>query len=260
MTVRPVRSMALGRIPRLRHGFFTREGGVSSGPFAGLNCGYGNLSDARDNIEENRARAVSAIGLSPDRLRTVRQVHGTTAVRVEDSSCATELPEADAVVASSPGIAVGVLTADCAPVLFADAETGVVAAAHAGWRGALGGILESALEAMEKEGAVRGRILAAVGPAISAAAYEVGTEFRDRFLAEDPPSSAYFRGGGEAAEPLRFDLPGYVVYRLAALGLGCIENLGHCTYRDESRYFSHRRSRHREESDHGLLLSVIVWE
>ncbi len=187
----------------------------------------------------------------------MRQTHGAIAVKVDRRNEDPGRREADAVVSRSPGIAVAVTTADCAPVLLAEPFAGVVAAAHAGWRGALGGILESAVRAMETAGAHAPRIVAAVGPTVTASHYEVGPEFRERFLAEDPTSAAQFRGG-TGGEPVRFDLPGYVVCRLAAVGVGCVEDLRLCTYADETRFFSCRRARHRGEPGFGLLLSAIA--
>ena len=259
VSVRPIESRTLARMAGIRHGFFTREGGVSTGPCASLNCGYGAKDDARENVTENRSRAAAALGIPSDRLRTAYQIHSADAILADDAWDSTAPPRADAIVASEPGLGVGVLTADCAPVLLADAGAGVVAAAHAGWRGALGGVLDSVVDAMVGAGARRRSICAAVGPTISAAVYEVGTEFHERFLREDPASAAFFRGGAGVG-PLRFDLPGYALYRLTAAGVCHVENAGHCTYESEKQFFSHRRAMHRGEGEYGRLLSAIALE
>ena len=257
MSANPVRSRTLAALSGVRHGFFTREGGVSSGHCASLNCGYGAKSDSRENVSENRSRVAAALGVAPDRLRTPYQTHSAVAVMADGPWDAAAPVEADAIVAQAPGIAVGVLTADCVPVLLADSGAGVVAAAHAGWRGALGGILDTAVDAMTRVGAERRRICAAIGPAISGAVYEVGPEFRERFLQEDPASAAYFRGG-KGGVPLRFDLPGYALYRLTSAGVTRVENTALCTYGAEARFFSFRRATHRGDADFGRLLSAIV--
>ena len=259
MRVRPVQSGTLARMPGIRHGFFTREGGVSTGPCASLNCGYGAKDDVRENVAENRSRAAAAIGIPADRLRTAYQIHSADAVLADDAWNPATPPRADAIVTSVPGLGVGVLTADCAPVLLADAGAGVVAAAHAGWRGALGGVLDSVVDAMVRAGAHRRSICAAIGPTISAAVYEVGAEFHERFLREDPASAAFFRGGAGLGS-LRFDLRGYALYRLTAAGVCHVESTGLCTYVSEKRFFSHRRAVHRGGSEYGRLLSAIALE
>lgn len=257
MSVRPIQSGTLSRMPGVRHGFFSREGGVSTGPCASLNCGFGSKGDSRANVSENRSRAAAALGIPSNRLRTAYQIHSADVVLFDDAWDCAAPPRADAIVACKPGQGVGVLTADCAPVLLADARAGVVAAAHAGWRGALGGVLDAVVDAMVCAGACRNGICAAVGPTISAAVYEVGAEFHERFLQEDPASAAFFRGK-ESVESLRFDLPGYALYRLTAAGVCHAENVRLCTYVSEEQFFSHRRAMHRGEGDYGRLLSAIA--
>lgn len=240
----------------VRHGFFTRAGGVSTGDYASLNCGYGS-KDARDAVDENRRRVATALGAAPERLITAYQTHSAEAIAATHPWTREQAPKVDAVVTTVPGLALGVLTADCAPVLFCDPEGGVVGAAHAGWRGALTGILEATIAEMERHGASRGRIAAAVGPAISQDCYEVGEEFEDRFLAEHADNRRYFRRPQPDARP-HFDLTAYVADRLRAAGLGKVEDVGLCTYAADSRFFSYRRCVHRGEDDYGRQISAIV--
>ena len=240
----------------IRHGFFTRQGGVSSGVYASLNCGPGSRDDAA-NVAENRARVAEILGVKPDRLLSLSQQHSAEALTVKKPWDAAKQPQADAMVTATPGLALGVLTADCAPVLFADGEAGVIGAAHAGWRGALSGIIEATVEAMEKLGAKPERITAVIGPAISQKAYEVGSDYVERFLAEEPGSEAFFITDEGSGEP-HFDLPGYVAERLARAGVGSIADLGLCTYCEETRLFSYRRSQHHGEEDYGRQISAIV--
>jgi YfiH family protein len=242
------------RLAPVRHGFFTRRGGASSGVFAGLNCGPGS-SDIAEVVALNRARAAGALGLAPDRLVTLHQVHSARVVTVTAAPLPAPRPEADALVTATPGLALAVLTADCQPVLFADAAAGVIGAAHAGWRGALDGVLEATLGAMEALGAQRGRVVAAIGPTISQRAYEVGPEFMDRFLDDDPANARFFANG--EGDRLLFDLPGYGLHRLRAAGVAEAEWTRHCTYSDAGRFFSYRRATHRGEADYGRLLSAI---
>lgn len=239
----------------IRHGFFTREGGTSSGIYASLNCGAGSKDDPMA-VSENRKRVARALGADADALVTPYQIHSADVVLAEDAWTRGSAPRADAVVTKTPGLAVGVLTADCAPVLFADPDAGIVAAAHAGWRGARGGVLEAALDRMEREGADRARIRAAIGPAISQAAYEVGEEFRECFVSDDPGHTEYFErpDGGKP----HFDLIGFAFDRLRAAGLEHVEALGVCTYADGNRLFSYRRTVHRAEPDYGRQISAIV--
>ena len=236
----------------VRHGFFTRKGGASSGIFAGLNCGPGS-SDMAEMVAINRTRVAEAMGAAPEALVTLHQVHSPD-VAVLDAAPPERL-RADAMVTATPGIVLGVLTADCQPVLFADPQAGVIGAAHAGWRGTLDGVLDATLDAMERLGAQRGRIRAVIGPCISQSAYEVGPEFLDRFLAEDPGLGRHFING--TGDRYLFDLPGYGLHRLRDAGVGHAEWTRHCTYRDESRFFSYRRTTHRGEADYGRLISTI---
>lgn len=236
----------------VRHGFFTRRGGASSGVFHGLNCGQGS-SDQSEIVAINRSRVAASLGLAAQSLVTVHQVHSATAVPV-DTPFDTP-PRADAMVTATPGLALGVLSADCQPVLFADVRAGVIAAAHAGWRGALDGVLEATLDAMEALGAAREDVHAVIGPTISQSAYEVGPEFVEDFMAEDPQSARFF-GQGKGDRYL-FDLPGFGLYRLRMAGVGEAEWLRHCTYGDADRFYSYRRSVHAGEADYGRLISAI---
>jgi YfiH family protein len=245
---------SLGSIDGVRHGFFTRLGGVSDGIYASLNCGPGS-HDGKDNVAQNRALVAELLEVGPDRLLTVYQKHGSDAV-VADKPWKTP-PEADAIVTSKPGLAIGILTADCAPVLFCDARAGVIGAAHAGWRGALAGIVEETVKAMEKLGAKPERIVAVIGPAISQEAYEVGAEFMDQFIVQEPDGSTFFITDEGTGEP-HFDLAGYVGEQLARAGVSAVAELGLCTYCDETRLFSYRRSQHHGEDDYGRQISAIV--
>ncbi|WP_116085911.1 peptidoglycan editing factor PgeF [Tropicimonas sp. IMCC34011] len=234
----------------LRHGFFTRRGGASSGIFEGLNCGPGS-SDQREAVEINLARVAGAMDVPPDRLAGMTQVHSAEVVRAIPG----ERPRADGLVTNEPGVVLSVLTADCQPVLFADEEAGVIGAAHAGWRGAKDGILERVVEEMEGLGAERGRICAVIGPSISQAAYEVGPDFVESFVDEEPEAARFFAGGeGDRA---MFDLPGYGLWRLRAAGVGEAEWTRHCTYADPDRFFSYRRTTHLGEADYGRMISCI---
>ncbi|MGA9603201.1 MAG: peptidoglycan editing factor PgeF, partial [Methyloceanibacter sp.] len=209
---------SLAAIGGIAHGFFTRQGGVSGGIYASLNCGPGSNDDTA-SVHENRARVAEILGAKSSHLLTVFQKHSAMAVIAKAPWEAGETPEADALVTATPGLAIGVLTADCAPVLFCDGEARVVGAAHAGWRGALSGIVEATVEAMQELGAKPERIVAVIGPAISQRAYEVGTEYVERFLAEEPASAAFFATDDSSGEP-HFDLPGYVDERLKRAGVG----------------------------------------
>ena len=237
------------------HGFFTRRGGVSEGPFASLNCSLSG-QDRRDAVLENRARAARAIGAEPGRLVGLTQVHGTLVVRVETAWQPGEGPCADAAVTDRPGVALGIVTADCAPVLFADADGGVVGAAHAGWRGAAGGVLEATVDAMLDLGAVRGRITAAVGPCIGRESYEVAADLRDVVLARDPADARFF-GDGTREGRWQFDLAGYCAARLAAAGVAAAV-LGADTAADAKRFFSHRRRTLAGGGPIGHQISVIA--
>jgi len=246
----------LKALPGIRHGFFTREGGVSAGIFASRNCGLGS-DDDRAAVLENRARTAADLGVAVERLVTPRQAHTDRCLVPTEPWPADAPPEGDAIVTATPGLAVGVLAADCAPVLFADSAAGVIGAAHAGWRGALGGILDSTVTEMERLGATRDNIRAVVGPTISADVYEVGGEFKAVFLAQAPDNEALFHTPPGGTRP-HFDLPGYVRKRLAACGLRQSGNLGLCTNQNESLFFSYRRAQKRKEPDYGRQISAIV--
>ena len=237
----------------LRHGFFTRRGGASSGIFAGLNCGRGS-SDQSEAVAINRARVAHAMNVAEDALVGVHQVHSATVVRVVPGG-GYGAEHADAMVTDAPGLALSVLTADCQPVLLADREAGVIGAAHAGWRGARDGVLEATLEAMEALGAERRQVVAVIGPAISQRAYEVGPEFFEGFLDEDPDNARFFAQG--EGDRMLFDLPGYGLHRLRSAGIGHAEWTRHCTYTDAGRFYSYRRSVHRGEADYGRLIAAI---
>lgn len=237
----------------LRHGFFTRKGGASSGIFAGLNCGPGS-SDQSEAVAINRARAAAAMGATPEALAGVNQVHSADVVAVT-APLPAPLPRADALVTATPGVVLSVLTADCQPVLFADTAAGVIGAAHAGWKGTLDGVLEATLDAMEALGARRENTVAVIGPCISQRAYEVGHDFMQTFLAENDAYGRFFAGGPNG-RPM-FDLPGLALYRMRAAGIGHAEWTRHCTYSDPERFFSYRRTTHMGEADYGRLLSAV---
>ena len=236
----------------LRHGFFTRKGGASSGIFAGLNCGTGS-SDIAEVVAINRARAAEALGVDPANLVTINQVHSADVVTV--TAPLADRPRADAMVTATPGLALAVLTADCQPVLFADPQAQVIGAAHAGWRGARDGVLEATVEAMEALGARRNRIRAVIGPTISQRAYEVGPEFVEGFMDDDRDNARFFANG--TGDRALFDLPAFGLHRLRSLGLAEVEWTRHCTYSDAERFYSYRRTTHAKEADYGRLLSAI---
>lgn len=237
----------------LRHGFFTRRGGASSGVFSGLNCGIGS-SDQREIVAINRARVADALEIDADHLVGVHQVHSADAVTV--TGPLAEKPRADALVTDQPGLALSVLTADCQPVLFADHEARVIGAAHAGWRGALDGILEATIDAMCALGARRQDIHAVIGPSISQAAYEVGPEFFETFVNDDPENARFFAGGN--ADRMHFDLPGFGLHRLRLAEIGSATWTRHCTYFDPERFYSFRRTTHTKEADYGRLIAAIT--
>jgi len=239
-----------------RHGFFTRRGGVSTGPYASLNCALAG-QDSREAILENRARAARALGADPARLVGLTQVHGIEVARVEVPWPPGQGPRADAAVTARPGIAIGIVTADCAPVLFADPIAGIVGGAHAGWRGAVAGVLEATLAAMEALGARRDRIVAAVGPCIGAASYEVAADLRDAVLMYDTADACFF-SEGRRPERWQFDLAGYCVHRLRAAGAGSVSALGLDTLSEEERFFSHRRRTLAGGGAIGHQMSVIT--
>jgi YfiH family protein len=248
--VEVIRAVSLGALP---HGFLGRRGGISVGVCAGLNVGFGS-NDDREAIDGNRRLAVAAI-LPEAGLATVHQVHSAEVVAAERPWPRGERPKADAMVTDTPNLLLGILTADCAPVLFADHRAVVVGAAHAGWRGALAGVTDATIAAMEELGARRENIHAAVGPCIAQPSYEVDEAFRSRFLEHDPQNARFFaeEDGGKP----HFDLEAYVVHRLIAAGIGEVEALNLDTYGDADRFFSYRRATHRGEADYGRQLSAI---
>ncbi len=240
------------------HGFFTREGGVSTGPFASLNCSLSG-QDSRENVLENRARAARAIGADPAALVGLHQVHGTDVARVATPWVPGHGPRADAMVTDRPGIALGIVTGDCAPVLFADTDAGVIGAAHAGWRGAVAGVLEATLAAMTALGATPGRTTAAVGPCIQQTSYEVGADLRAAVLARDATDARFFVPGCRDGH-WQFDLSGYCAARLTDAGVASVDRLPHDTLSEAARFFSHRR---RTLAGGGLIghqISIITLE
>lgn len=239
-----------------RHGFFTRRGGVSQGPFASLNCSLSGQDD-RAAVLENRARAARALAADPAHLVGLTQVHGSETVRVTEPWLPGAGPRADAAVTDRPGIAIGIITADCAPVLFADSDAGVIGAAHAGWRGAVGGILESTVAAMQELGASVGRIAAAIGPCIAQQSYEVAADLRDQVVARSAADARFFAPGARP-DRWQFDLAGYCAARLAEIGVGGIESLALDTVAEESRFFSHRRRTLAGGGPIGHQISVIT--
>jgi YfiH family protein len=245
----------LSDLPGIRHGFLTREGGVSEGIYAGLNCGYGS-ADNPDHVRENRARAVQAIGLPAEALVTVHQVHSPDVVTVNTLWTHKQAPRADAMVTNRPGIALGILTADCVPVLFCDPHAGIVGAAHAGWKGAAGGVLAATIDAMAALGAIPDRIHAGVGPHIAWDSYEVGPEFRDRFLVEDAAHVDLFKPS-QRPNHWMFHLAAYVDDKLRACGLRHISHARQDTVTQEERFFSYRRTTLRGEPDYGRGISII---
>lgn len=249
----PVEVIIAQALKGMPHGFLGRRGGVSTGPYAGLNVGLGSEDDAAA-IRENRRRAVEAVRFGAQ-LVTVHQVHSADAVAATAPWPDDARPHADAIVTDRPGLLLGVLTADCTPVLLADAQAGVVGAAHAGWKGALGGVTDSAIAAMEGLGAQRDRIVAAIGPVIARVSYEVDDGFARRFEEADPANERFFSPGREGHQ--QFDLEAYVAARLAAAGIGQIELLGLDTYADPERFFSFRRATHRGEPGYGRQISLI---
>lgn len=248
--VEVIRAVSLGSCP---HGFLGRRGGVSSGALRGLNVGYGS-NDDRSAIDENRRLAVAAVSPQAE-LATVHQVHSADVFYVDRAWPQDERPHGDALVTDRPGLLLGILTADCAPVLFADPHAGVVGAAHAGWRGALAGVTDATISAMEQLGARREDIHAAVGPCIARPSYEVDETFRERFLGDDHANERFF-GAGDGKP--HFDLEAYVIHRLLAASIGEVEALHLDTYADSDRFFSYRRATHRVEADYGRQLSAIA--
>jgi len=247
---------ALNDITGLRHGYFTRVGGVSTGLYASLNCSFGSKDDPAA-VRQNRARAMARLELAPERLVTLAQVHSARAVTVESPWAAEQAPEADALVTNIPGIALGILTADCIPVLFADTKARVIGAAHAGWRGALGGVIEATVRAMVALGAKPSRMVAALGPCIAQRSYEVGPDFPRPFLAEAESNQDFFAPSRTPGH-FMFDLAGYAARKIGACDVSMIQRCPNDTYAEEDRFFSYRRSQLRHEADYGRGLSTIA--
>ena len=243
-------------LPGIRHAFFTRKGGVSSGVYLSLNGGVGSR-DSAANVAENRARMAASLGVAPSRLLTAYQVHSPQVVVAETPWTSDARPRADAIVTRTPALAIGVTTADCGPILFADPQARVIGAAHAGWRGALSGVAEATVAAMEQLGAARSEIRAALGPMIRQPNYEVGPDLIDRFAAEDPASKPFFAPALRAGHA-QFDLGGYIAARLRRAGIVQIEDIGLCTYADPSLFYSYRRTTHRAEDDYGRHVNAIA--
>ncbi|MEQ1648170.1 MAG: peptidoglycan editing factor PgeF [Hyphomicrobiaceae bacterium] len=252
----PITSPNLSAIPNLAHGFFTRQGGVSGGIYGALNCGLGS-QDLRVNVLENRARVARHLGTSGERLLTAYQIHSAEAVIVTEPWGPDAQPKADALVTKTPGLALGALAADCTPILFCDPEARVIAAAHAGWKGALCGVIAATVEAMESIGADRKRIIAAIGPCIGPQNYEVGPEFQLNFTTQSSANSAYFHTPAAASRPY-FDLPAFVRDSACAAGISTVTSVTTCTYADPDRFFSYRRTTHAREPDYGRQISAIA--
>jgi polyphenol oxidase len=251
-----IEAQQLSNLPGLRHGFFTRQGGASEGLYASLNCGFGS-GDDKSAVARNRAIVADRLGVDEDRLLTLWQWHSADVVEAKELWDVRKPPEGDAMVSAMPGIALGILTADCAPILFADAEAKVIGAAHAGWKGALAGVTDATIAAMEGLGARRERMVAVVGPTIAQASYEVGPELRNAFVAKSPDNAAYFSDSPEKKYHFRFDLPGYLTARLKAAGVTEASSLTLDTYRHETEFFSYRRMTHRREAGYGRQISAI---
>ena len=251
-----LQAASLSALPGVRHAFFTREGGVSDGIYATLNGGTGS-NDEPGRVAENRARMAALLGVRPAHLLTAYQIHSPEVAIIDGPWTLDRRPRADALVTKRPGLAIGVTTADCGPVLLADARACIVGVAHAGWRGAAGGVIESTIAAMEECGADRERINAALGPMIRQPSYEVGPEFIATFQAQDDANARFFTPAARAGHA-SFDLAGYIAARLNAAGIRDIEDLGRCTYSDPALFFSFRRSTHRREIDYGRHVNAIV--
>lgn len=254
MMLSPLRAAPLD-VPRLSHGFFTREGGVSTGAYATLNGGVGSRDDPAA-VAENRRRMAATLGVKPDHLVVPYQVHSAEAL-VVDGPFGADRPRVDGVATRTPGLALGVTGADCGVVLLADVAAGVIGAVHAGWKGAFGGVLEATVAAMASIGATRSAITAVLGPTIAQASYEVGPEFVARFSERDADYARFFRTSPQAGHSL-FDLPAFIAMRLRAAGLYAVHDLGLDTYADATRFFSYRRATHRGEPDYGRLVAAIT--
>jgi polyphenol oxidase len=251
-----IEAPSLAALAGIRHGFFTRAGGVSDGIYASLNGGVGSR-DVPARVAENRARMAAALAVQPERLLTAYQTHSADVVTADVPWNPDARPRADAIVTRTRGLAIGVTTADCGPVLFADAQAGVVGAAHAGWRGAFGGVLEATIDALERCGADRTRVVVALGPMIRQPNYEVGPEFLARFTAAKAANARFFQESARAGHAL-FDLAGYIAARLRACGVDRIEDIGRCTYGEPAEFFSYRASTHRGETDYGRHVNAIA--
>jgi len=250
-------SSVLAAIPGLRHAFFTREGGVSDGVYDSLNGGLGSRDDPA-NVAENRRRMAEQLGVAPSHFLNVHQIHSPDAIVAAAPWETSTRPKADAIVTRAEGLAIGITTADCGPILFVDPKARVIGAAHAGWKGAITGILESTIDAMEELGAERNSMIAAIGPLIRQPSYEVGSEFVERFLDADAGNALFFLPGERDGHAM-FDLPGFIRMRLEKAGVLMIDDLGVDTYADE-RFYSYRRSVHRKEPDYGRLVHAIALE
>jgi YfiH family protein len=251
-----LQAQSLSNLPGIRHGFFTRGGGVSEGLYESLNGGVGS-EDSPAKVAENRARMAARLGVTPERFLTAYQIHSPEVVVAETPWPSSERPRADAIVTRAPGLAIGISTADCGPLLLADAQARVIGAAHAGWRGALTGVIEQTVAAMEKLGAERGRIVAAAGPMIRQPNYEVGQDLVDRFIAVDANTIRFFKPAKRPGHAM-FDLAGYIVSRLRRADIAAIEDLGHCTYADAAQFYSYRRATHLAEPDYGRHINAIA--
>ena len=251
-----IQSPKLSGLRHVRHAFFTREGGVSDGRYASLNGGQGSKDDPA-RVAENRRRMTAVLQVADGALVTAYQVHSSNAVVASKPWTRADAPRADAIVSKTPGLAIGVTVADCGPILFADSDAGVIGAAHAGWRGALDGVIEAAVAKMVELGAVRDRTAAAIGPLIRQPSYEVGPEFVARFRDADPAFLRFFAPASRNHHAL-FDLPGFIALRLKSAGVSVIDDLGFDTYTDEVRFFSFRRTTHRGEADYGRLIAAIA--
>lgn len=253
-----IESTLLSSVPGIRHAFFTREGGVSDGIYAGLNGGLGS-NDAPDRVKENRRIMASALDVPHDHLLTAYQVHSPDVAVATQPWDIGARPKVDAIVTKVPGLALGVTTADCGPVLFVDPNAQVIGAAHAGWKGALGGVLEATVEAMEKLGGARDNMIVAMGPMIRQRNYEVRTDFAETFAAADPANARFFASASRDGHAM-FDLAGYIRARLDAIGVLMVDDVDLCTYADEDKFYSYRRSTHRKEPDYGRHIHAIVLE
>lgn len=251
-------SLLLSSVPGIRHAFFTREGGVSSGIYAGLNGGLGS-QDEPDKVQENRRRMAAVLEVAPDKLLTLYQIHSPDVVVATEPWQTSVRPKGDAMVTKVPGIALGVTAADCGPVLMVDPKARVIGAAHAGWKGALAGVLESTIDTMEGQGASRGDIIVGLGPMLRQRNYEVGMEFVARFEEADADNARFFSSASRHGHAM-FDLPGYLHARLHAAGVLMVDDIDLCTYADEDSFFSYRRSTHRKEVDYGRHIHAIVLE